>query len=161
MTASALSPTPSTSSQPPMKAGLPPQLFSPFQSQHQQQMVQLPHPGMMELSRLSGPPLMHQHPDHMGEPIMSLCTHRGVSMVWLPLLLLPCCPYACFVSQINTETAPEAGHAVPAGAEVPVAKGPARLVSIGNRLQLDLDPASQSRHFHARCHGCLLAFPRN
>ena len=73
--ASALSPTPSTSSQPPMKAGLPPQLFSPFQSQHQQQMVQLPHPGMMELSRLSGPPPMHQHPDHMGEPIMSLCTH--------------------------------------------------------------------------------------
>ena len=78
--ASALSPTPSTSSQPPMKAALPPQLFSPFQSQHQQQMVQLPHPGMMELSRLSGPPPMHQHPDHMGEPICSLCTHQGSSL---------------------------------------------------------------------------------
>ena len=76
MAASALSPTPSTSSQPPMKAALPPQLFSPFQSQHQQQMVQLPHPGMMELSRLSGPPPMHQHPDHMGEPMLLLCAHQ-------------------------------------------------------------------------------------
>ena len=74
--ASAFSPTPSTSSQPPMKAGAPPQLFSPFQAQHQQQMVQLPHPGMMELSRLSGPPPMHQHPDHMGEPTLILCTHQ-------------------------------------------------------------------------------------
>lgn len=79
MAASAFSPTPSTSSQPPMKAGLPPQMFSPFQSQHQQQLVQLPHPGMMELSRLSGPPPMHQHPDHMGEPILILCTHQESS----------------------------------------------------------------------------------
>ena len=162
MAASAFSPTPSTSSQPPMKADLHPQMFSPFQSQHQQQMGQLPHPGMMELSRLSGPPPAHQHLDHMGEQLLSLCTHQGTSLwsdsLWgyYHVALSPASSV-----KINTGTAPEAGRAVPAGAEPPVNKGPARLVSIGNRLQLDLDPAHHSRHFHARCQGCFLTHPQN
>ena len=110
MTASAFSPARSTSSQPPMKAGLPPQMFSPFQSQHQQQMGQLPHPSMMELSGCPGPPLLHQHPGPLGEPILSHCTHQGspsslphsVAFFMMPscLLRLPTCVLTQLVRQV-------------------------------------------------------------
>ena len=46
----------------------PSQIFSPFQSQQQQQAPpHLQQPGMMELSGHSGPPPVLQHPDNLGE----------------------------------------------------------------------------------------------
>ena len=49
------------------------QIFSPFQSQQQQQAPShLQQPGVMELSGHSGPPPVLQHPDNLGELRMAL-----------------------------------------------------------------------------------------
>lgn len=72
--AAAFSSAPSASSPQPTRnaAGSPPQMFSPFQSQHQQQLPQLQQPGMMEMSGNVAPPSLHQHPDHLGKQPGSL-----------------------------------------------------------------------------------------
>lgn len=71
MTVGAFSSAPSSSSPQPIRhpSGSPPAIFSPFQSQQQQQ-LQVPsaqQAAMMELSGHSGPPSMHQHPDKFGK----------------------------------------------------------------------------------------------
>ncbi len=83
MTAAAFSSAPSSSSPQPLRIPTdnPSQIFSPFQSQQQQQ--QLPsaqQPAMMELSAHSGPPSLHQHLDIMGECVCTCLQHSAWNM---------------------------------------------------------------------------------
>lgn len=171
MTAAAFSSAPSSSSPQPLRVptGSPPQIFSPFQSQQQQQQLHsAQQPAVMELSAQSGPPSLHQHLDIMGGGSCLTCNKRmevasfvhGTCMsirdqgVHFTRFLIGAFLYPRRVT--SSDEACECTHC--AGPEAPVVNpGPARLVSIGNRLQLDLDPQGHPRHhLHPRC-GALCA----
>ena len=166
MTAAAFSSAPSSSSPQPTgnPTGSAQQIFSPFQSQQQQQLLHsAQQPAMMELSGHPGPPSLHHHLEIMGECLClktscmvftySICMHcRKLICTFIGrCCLLPL--YHCWSSRSDRrpKQACECHHA--AGPEAPVVNpGPARLVSIGNRLQLDLEPQGHARHhLHPRC----------